>query len=138
MVEVRCTGERIARWMRYIARAVVLAWGVWWTSLGLALGIIILEIQPPGELLLVALPGLIMLLSAAIAWRWEAIGAVVLILEGLFALIISYPMIMSDHFRFRIPIFVLLTMAPPPLVAGFLFFASWWGSRKLRISESKG
>ena len=33
------TGDRVTRWMRYIARALALIWAGWWTLFGLACGL---------------------------------------------------------------------------------------------------
>jgi hypothetical protein len=75
--------------------------------------------------------------SAAIAWRWEGIAGVVLVLEGL---LLSIPYLrfllttLSLTLRMLDVRSVLFTMAIgavvlPPLVAGILFLAVWWRSR---------
>ena len=129
MKEIDYTGDRVARWMRYVARALALIWAGWWTFFGLACGLGE-GMSPAGVLLHAALPGLIFLVSAAIAWRWEAIGGIVLVLEGLLVFI-AYPVMTYSRFPLSTIVFVLLTMALPPLAAGFLFLASWQKSRTI-------
>jgi hypothetical protein len=114
--------------MRYLARALALLWAGWWVFFGLASGIG--EGGTPAYVLLhTAVPGLVFLISAIVAWRWEAVGGVILMLEGVLVLI-GYPIVFG-RFPLTTIVFVLLTMALPPLVAGFLFLADW---RRLRTS----
>ena len=124
------TGDRATKWICYIARVLALIWAGWWTFFGLASGLHE-GLSPVGVLRYALLPGLVFLLSAVIAWRWETIGGIVLVLEGLF-LFIWYP-IRYSHFSPSLIISVLSALALPPLVAGFLFLASRWRSRKLGI-----
>ncbi len=127
MANIGHTGNRATKRMLYIARALALIWASWWTFFGLVSGagegLIGILANAPN-----ALPGLVFLASAAIAWRWDAIGGVVLILEGLLVLI-GYPVITHGRFPLSTIVPVLLTIALPPLVAGFLFLASWRKSR---------
>ena len=73
-----------------------------------------------------ALPGLGFLVCAAIAWRSEAVGGIVLLVEGLLVFAVV-PM------AFRQPVSavpgVVLVLAVPALIAGFLFLASWLKSK---------
>lgn len=108
----------MSRAIRYGARLLALAWAGWWTFFGLASGI--------GEglsgyaiLLHAATPGLLFLLTGLLACRHERLGGGLLLLEGLLVLV-AYPLLFS-----RMPsgttLFVLLTMAVPPLLAGVVF-----------------
>lgn len=130
----RDTTDRAAEWMRYIARALALIWALHWTFVGLACSVgrsrIFDEARSPAEIFLdqFALPSLLFLVSAAIAWRWEAIGGVVLVLEGLL-IFIAYPLVTYSSFPLSTIVFTLLTMALPPLVVGSLFVASWRKSK---------
>ena len=72
-------GDRVTRWMRYIARVLALIWAGWWTFFGVACG-----------------------LSEGVS-----------------------PAGFCFTLHFSTIIFVLLTMALPPLAASFLFLASW-------------
>jgi len=104
-----------------LARALSLIWAGWWVFFGVAsaLGE---RLSPFGVLMHAAVPGGIFLISAAIAWKWETTGGVLLILEGLLVCAV-YPV--WEHSRFPVStiLFVLLTMALPPIVAGCLFVA---------------
>ncbi len=121
MAVIKGAGSRTTKWMRYIARVLVLIWAGWWAFFGLVSGAGeglrgVLTNAPN------ALPGLVFLVSTAIVWRWEAIGGVALLICGLFALF---------FFHIGKNLFLLLTTVLPPLVAGFLFLVSWWKSRKI-------
>jgi hypothetical protein len=103
------------RWIRYTARALALIWAGWWTLFGLLAGIGE-GYGPEGVLLHMAIPGLLFLLAAAVAWRWELIGALMLGFEGALTLLV-FPFA-------RTPVGFLM-LALPPLLAGGLFFAHW-------------
>ena len=66
----------------------------------------------------VLLPGLIFLGIALLAWRWPVHGAFLFIAIGILILV-GYPIVMS-HFPFSTIVFVWLTMALPPIIAGVL------------------
>lgn len=123
-------GDNTSRWMRYVARALTLLWAGWWIFFGVAT-VVSEEFSPTGVSILVCYT-LIFLASAAIPWFWEAIGAVILVFEGVIVLV-GYPMMTFSHFPPSTILFVVLTMALPPLVAGFLFLACWRKSRTSRI-----
>lgn len=114
--------------MRHISRALALLWAGWWTFFGLASGLVE-GLSPIGVFIHTAVPGLVFLASVAVAWRWEAIGAVLLLAEGLLVLI-GYPLMVHGRFPLSTITLVLLTMAVPPLAAGSLFFASWRKSKR--------
>lgn len=114
------------RWMSYIARGLALLWAIWWAFFVLFSGVSE-RASVAGNSLLIA-PGLILLFTAAIPWRWEPVGGAILVIEGLIALI-GYPLVAHDRFSSSTVIFVVLAMALPPLVAGALFLAFWQKSR---------
>lgn len=114
------------KWMRYSAGVLTLVWAGFWSFFGLASGIGE-GLSPMAVLVHAALPGLIFVGSAVVAWRTHVIGAVVLLIEGLVVLI-GYPVMTYHQFPFSTIVFVILAMALPPLVAGFLFISS--SSRK--------
>jgi len=126
--------NRTTKWMRYAARTLALLWAGWWVFFGLASGLGE-GLSPVGILIHTALPGLVFLVSVALAWRWETVGGVVLILEGVFVLI-AYPVMTYDHFPLATIIFVLLTMALPPLAAGLLLLISGQKSKAPEINTS--
>lgn len=103
--------EQATRWMRYSARAIAIVWAGCWAFFGLASGIGE-GMNPGGVFFHTALPGLIFLLTAAGAWRWEALCGSMLVLEGLIALVV---------FSFARTGAGLVWLTFPPLIAGFLF-----------------
>ncbi|MCK4261744.1 hypothetical protein KAX00_01415 [bacterium] len=126
MANIDYTGNRATKWMRYIARALALIWAVWWTFFALVSGagegLRGLLANAPN-----ALPELVFLVSVAIAWRWEAVGGIMLLLCAL-----------GTFFFFHIGrhLFMHLTFVLPPVVAGFLFLASWRKSRTLGMPQN--
>lgn len=109
--------------IRKIARVLTILWASGWILFGLSSGLYEgMTLQ--GMLLHTALPGLIFLLTTIAAWRWEVIGGKLLMFEGLLILVI-FPVIAAGSIPFAGILFVILTMALPPLVAGFLLRASW-------------
>lgn len=113
------------RWNRRILRIVALIWAGWWAFFAWA------TVANQGftltRIVVATLFCLIFLGSVAIAWRREAIGGFLLLLEGLLVLIVYTARF--GHLPFSTVVFVLLTMAVPPMVAGLLFLASWQASR---------
>ena len=123
MAVIKEAGNRTTNWMRYIARVLALIWAGWWTFFGLVSGAGeglrgVLTNAPN------TLPGLVFLICTAIAWRWEAIGGVALLMCGLVTLF---------FFHIGKNLFLLLTAVLPPLAAGFLFLVSWWEARTKKI-----
>jgi hypothetical protein len=62
--------------------------------------------------------------STIIAWRWETLGGKLLLYEGLLILAI-FPAIAAGSISFGGILFVILTMALPPLLAGILLRINW-------------
>jgi hypothetical protein len=110
-----------AEWPRYAARALALAWACFWLYFGLASGLSE-RLSLLGVLRHAAIPGGVFLITALIAWRWQAPGAALLILEGLVVLI-AYPAVFGPRFPLSTVLFVLLLMAVPPILAGILLLA---------------
>lgn len=115
--------------IHHIARALAMGWAGLWVLFGLSSGLSE-GMSLTGVLLHTAVPGMIFLASAVIAWRWEMIGGIVLMLEGLLMLIF-YPAIAIGRISLWGIVLVVLTMALPPLIAGFLFHLN---QRNLRAS----
>jgi hypothetical protein len=126
MAEMSASRNRGSRWMRYLAVIISLLWAGFWTFFGFASGISE-GLNPVGVLHHSIFPGLLFLISALIAWRWNRIGGVLLVIEGLFVFVV-YPMRFMD-FPLVTILLVLATMAFPPLIAGILHIAD---SRKIR------
>lgn len=74
--------------------------------------------------------GLLVLLAAvsvtcvAIAWRWEGIGGLAMVVWGFVFTMIAY---VTSH---PYEMLSMLATGVPFLIAGVLFLASWWWSQK--------
>jgi hypothetical protein len=70
------------------------------------------------------------LIATAVAWKWEAVGGTLLILEG-----VGNLMYVSSLERASLTssILLYLTLALPPLLSGILFAVHW---RRVRSSEA--
>lgn len=109
---------RTERWL-WTARILTLIWAAFWTWFGLASGIGESH-SVSGVLLHVAAPGLVFLAFCLLAWRWRHVGGILLVATATVVAIV-YPAIMGRHFPTSTVLFVLATMALPPLVAGLMF-----------------
>lgn len=130
MTGVGETTDRATKWMRYIARALALIWAGWWAFCIVAS--LMLNFSLVWLLVAICL-SLLLLASATIPWRWEAIGGVVLALEGL----LLFTAQMFVGFGGAAHILAVLGAGLPPLVAGILFLASWWKSRRSGITQCR-
>ena len=104
-------------WIVYAARALALLWAGFWIFF--AVGSSIVEPPPAGMVPRIAAAGLLFLVLAVLPWRWAAAGGVLLVLTGLF-FAVAYPMAYS-HLPLAIRMMTAVTLAGPPLAAGFLF-----------------
>lgn len=112
--------------IRVVARALALVWSIGWISFGLVSGIG--EGLKPGTVLThAALPGVIFLATALIAWRWECLGGLLLLLEGI--IITAYFMTPFNQVSLVGLYFVLSSATLPALFVGFLFVYSWRKSK---------
>ena len=66
-------------------------------------------------------PGGIFILSTLVAWRWEAIGGALLVLEGIAALGFIVRTFLWGSFTASTLVLMCLTLGLPPLAAGVLF-----------------
>jgi len=123
MATISYTGGRGGKWMLHIARALALVWACWWAFFGLASGLSE-GLAPLAVLIHAAMPGLVFLISASVAWRWQRPGGVLLAVEGIVVLI-GYPARTYGRFPPSTIVFVCLTMGLPPLAAGGLLLANW-------------
>lgn len=121
MRDIHRSSREPVDWVRRAALALALLWGGFWSWFGLASGISE-GLNPLGVLIHTAVPGLIFLAVAAAAWRWRRAGGLALLLTGLLVLVV-YPILFSRPPVATI-VFLLLTMAVPPVLAGFLLLFS--------------
>lgn len=104
--------------MKKIARILALIWALWWTLFGLLAGIGE-GLGFIGTLIHMAVPGLVFLFTVIIAWRWELVGGIILLLEGA-AAIFFYLTLPFDRDPLIGYIFTILTIALPPVLSGLL------------------
>ena len=64
------------------------------------------------------IPGGIFIFSSAVAWRWERIGAILFIFEGIVASGIIVVALVADQLLPPTLLMMLLTLALPPLIGG--------------------
>lgn len=132
MPNIDTSGASAARWTRYTARLIALIWAGCWLYVALS-SVAGLGLNSGGVFVTICFCAFF-LGSVAVAWHWEAVGGVILMVEGLLILSV-YPIWMSGRLPVKFIIFAMLTMAVPALVAGFLFFISWWNSPKANRTQ---
>ena len=111
--------------VRAFARVMALVWALWWLLAGLADGAVA-GYNTLDSLLQSATPGLVLLATALIAWRWERLGGTLLALAGTF---------LPLAFRFTVTPVEILTLSLPPMLAGFMLLTEelpWHPTRASR------
>jgi len=107
--------------MVYGARLIATLWVSFWTWFALTSGL------DKGSLfngfMRVAVSGPFFGLILFLAWGTEALAGWLLLLMGLF-IAIAFPFT-SGHLPLNAVVFVVLTLALPPLAAGILFLIDW-------------
>ena len=143
MTKVNDTGDRITKWIRWIARIwsapiivyslMMLTGYAWnWMTIGKADPYAV-----EGYPLIEALPPILMFVSVlglGIAWRWERLGGAITLvfhIATLLVLLIQRP-ITHDFYRSVIPYLISLVVVIP----GILFLMCWWRSRKMRTFQN--
>ena len=112
-----------SRIFKYIARIIALVWAGWWVFFGLASGIGE-GLDPIGVVVHTAVPGLIFLVLAIIAWLREDIGGALLVLAGLVIMVI-YPLMARGSLSISTILVAMALLALPLLIAGGLCLACW-------------
>ncbi len=72
-----------------------------------------------GTIVHASIPGVIFLITVFIAWRYQHIGTVILLIEGI-AIAIAYPLLFGSRFPVSTVLYVEATLALPPFLAGIL------------------
>jgi len=155
---VQDTTDPAAKRLRRIARALAVIWAAGLTPCNGALWLVLSEImleqsgvsvlpRPPADWWLM----LVLILSVtwaptAIAWRWEAIGGVMLIVLGLLGVmpgavglldsilyLLGTRVLLLGALLAPLSAFPLLFFSGLPLAAGSLFLASWSGSKSSEV-----
>lgn len=110
-------------WMRITARALSLVWASWWVFFEGA------EAVGSGKFGQAVIFVVFMFGAAALAWKWEVAGGLLLILEAMAALAMFTPMWLRRFDLFQAS--VLFVMMPaPPLLSGILFLWHGMNTRK--------
>ena len=108
-------------WMKPLALGLTAVWACWWTffvtSSSIGEGGGWTQVMAP-----IMIGAAIFLGSAFAAWRWDASGATLLIAEGVIV-IAAFPAGFLHPNSSGTMIFVLLTLAAPPIVSGLLLLA---------------
>ena len=101
------------RWMRTAALWLGISCGIWWLAFA--------ALSPATSIQTLPL-AFATLIATAVAWKWEAIGGTLLILEG-----VGNLMYVSSMERASLvsSILLFLTLALPPLLSGILFVIHW-------------
>jgi hypothetical protein len=81
------------------------------------------------------IPGGIFIFSAAVAWRWEKIGAILFTFEGVVATGIIVVALFSRRLYPSTLLMMLITLALPPLIGGILFLVCLEHRKKVRSIE---
>jgi len=116
MADENISNNQGPKWMRTIARILAFFWCLWWALFGIASGIGEGGVNLVRHLIF---PTLIFILLFLVFWRWEKVGSIIMIIIGLF-IAIAYPLTFGRRFPAITTIFIELTMALPPLIAGVL------------------
>ncbi len=108
--------------MAYGASFIAVLWAVFWIwfDLASALGA---RLTPGGVLLRIAVRGLFFGLLLFLAWWTEVLGGLLLLLVGV-VIAVAF-LITSGPLPVNALVFVVLTMALPPLAAGIMFLVDW-------------
>ena len=116
-------------WQRPAARVLMIIATVFWLWFGIG-SAYVENAGPFNWLMHVLVPGGIFILSMLVAWRWEAIGGALLVLEGLAALGFIVRAFVRGSFTASTLLLMCLTLGLPPLAAGILFLICWRRSRR--------
>lgn len=129
------TNSKRRKWLRLVGLilGIIGAGGlalIVWVVLAFSWG----RIVEPIHWLYVLVSGLIIIGSVAVAWKWELIGGVALIVEGLPPIVIG-TLWVTQYGLFALFLLVL-PVGLPLLICGILFTLSWREGQKHLISPS--
>jgi hypothetical protein len=129
MTEVQDAKERRVKWLRYAARILGVLWALFYTLVGWSwYSMYWYDYFRFTMALIFLVVAFVAWVSIAIAWRWEGIGGVLLLVEGLLISLLSlWPL--THEPGALVALAVLVALAMPPLIIGILFLVSWRKSR---------
>lgn len=118
---VDLTDPKVKR-MRYIGRTIVLTWGACWCLFFILIFFVFSPFNISG-LILGGGAVIIFLAGILVPWRWEKVGSILLMAEGV-VLGILFGMLYVTFIKTfdGLTIFAISLLALPPIVAGVLFF----------------
>jgi len=123
MANTQYTSDRAAKWMRWIARGIGSLVGGLFLLIGIASAIF--DPTPWSlEGAMLAGLGVFAVLGILIAWWREGIGGTVVLIGAIALGTFAY--VTAGHNK----VWAMLITGGPLLVAGLLFLASWWRSRR--------
>jgi len=108
--------------IREVAFVLAFLWACWWLYIGMSTGRMA-RLPWTQVFLSTALPGVVFLLTAVLARLKQTIGGTALMIEA-WMVILAYPAPDSIHLPILTKAVVLITLACPPLIAGFLFITT--------------
>ena len=112
------SSTRAAR-LRLTARSMGAVWAGSWIAGG-ALAAALQRAPLAGILISAFLPGLVFAAGVGLAWKWERVGGLLLVAQGLFWAV-TYAFNYSGHMELLRTLFVLVTFVLPPVLAGMMF-----------------
>jgi hypothetical protein len=117
---------QLAGHYRLAARAVLALGALFWIVYGLTKGMSG-PVGQEGYAIPMVVPGLVLAVLLAVAWKWELVGGIALLSWALMAAV-YYPLYYSSLPPETI-LFSTAALSLPPLVGGFLFLAAWGENR---------
>ena len=126
---------------RSIARILSILWAIVWIYLCLTFAIGQPGLDTSGIIIVTAVSALFLLGPAVIAWWWETLGGVILLIEGLLGLVLAggaviLPLMLRKSFPVIHFAFILFVLALPPLISGILFLIIHRQEKKPIIPET--
>ena len=104
-------------WQKILARIIIILWAGFWVFFAVAT--ILGEPYSGVGLLACVFFSLLFIISALVPFRWERAGAYLLITLGV-VFLIAYPLRMAKRMPLLTVLFVILTLATPPIISGIL------------------
>jgi hypothetical protein len=108
----------VALWIVFVARALALAWAVWWLFFFIVESIV--WHTPALQMAPWVAAGLLFVLLALLPWRWEITGGVSLVIAGL-ATGVAYAVWAPPGLPVAARVATDIVFGLPPLAAGILF-----------------
>ncbi|GEM_PF-1350484 len=125
------------KFLKVFALTLSFIWAGFWIFFGVASGFGE-KLNIIGIIIHTTFPGLIFLFSVLVALRFSITGGIILLIEGI-AIAIAYPLMVREIFPLSTIIYVILTMAIPPVLSGVILLLIQTSSkRKIKLSTTGG